>query len=150
MGGMSNGRKNAGRIEKRICRKATDIIWLSSHKWPELKSVFMIIVDVRGRCSEETNYYISSQDNTPSKLINLARGHWKIESMHWMLDVTFSEDSCRLLSENAHRTLNALQKFALAVYKQFLAANNKKSTLNASMLSALLRHDYLSSILRFL
>lgn len=82
--------------------------------------------------------------------MNLAREHWKIESMHWMLDVTFSEDSCRLLSENAHRNLNALQKFALAVYKQFLAANNKKSTLNASMLSALLRHDYISSILRFL
>lgn len=144
--------KNAGRIEKRICRKATDISWLSSHKWPGLKSVFMIkrIVDIRGRRSEETSYYISSQDNTPSKLMNLAREHWKIESMHWMLDVTFSEDSCRLLSENAHRTLNALRKFALAVHKQFLAANNKKSTLKASMLSALLRPDYLISILRFL
>lgn len=108
------------------------------------------IVDIRGRRSEETIYYISSQNNTPSKLMNLAREHWKIESMHWMLDVTFSEDNCRLLSENAHRTLNALRKFALAVHKQFLVANNKKSTLKAFILSALLRPDYLISILRFL
>lgn len=30
----------------------------------------------------------------------IAREHWKIESMHWMLDVTFSEDDCRFFDEN--------------------------------------------------
>ena len=56
--------KNAGRIEKRICRKARDIAWLAAHKWPGLRSVFAVerIVDVRGMLSKETSYYISSSD----------------------------------------------------------------------------------------
>lgn len=144
--------KNAGRIEKRICRKATAISWLDAHKWPGLQSVFAIerIVDARGQHTQEMSYYISSRDAPPRQLMELAREHWKIESMHWMLDVTFSEDSCRFLNENAHKTLNALRKFALAVHKQFLSVSHKKSSLKSSMLSALLRTDYLLAVLRFL
>ena len=144
--------KNAGRIEKRICRKATDISWLSEQKWPGLQSVLVIerIVEDHGHHSEETSYYISSRDATACQLMGFAREHWKIESMHWMLDVTFSEDSCRVLSENAHKTLNSLRKFALAVHKQFLSAHHKKSSLKSSMLSALLQHDYLLELLHFL
>ena len=114
--------QNAGRIEKRICRKATDISWLEVHKWPRLRSVFAIerITEDHGHHSEETSYYISSRDASAEKLMDLAREHWKIESMHWMLDVTFSEYSCRFLSENAHKTSNFLRKFAPALHKHFL------------------------------
>ncbi|MCI8758136.1 MAG: transposase [Oscillospiraceae bacterium] len=52
------------------------------------------IVEVRGHCSRETSYYISSRDACAKQLMELAREHWKIESMHWILDVTFSEDAC--------------------------------------------------------
>ena len=56
--------KNAGRIEKRVCRKAKDISWLKEHKWPGLLSVFSIerSVEVRGQHSMETSYYISSRE----------------------------------------------------------------------------------------
>lgn len=144
--------KNAGRIEKRICRKIKDISWLKEHKWPGLQSVFSIerIVETRGHRSRETSYYISSRDACAKELMELAREHWKIESMHWILDVTFSEDDCRFLSENAHKSMNALRKFALAVHKNFLTAHHKKSSLKASMLSALLDDDLLLDLLRFL
>lgn len=144
--------KNAGRIEKRICRKIKDISWLKEHKWPGLQSVFSIerIVEVRGHHSRETSYYISSCDHSPKQLMALAREHWKIESMHWLLDVTFSEDDCRFLSENAHETMNALRKFALAVHKNFLTVHHKRSSVKAHMLSALLDSSLLLSILRFL
>ena len=144
--------KNAGRIEKRICRKIRDISWLNEQKWPGLKAVFSInrCVEVRGHSSHEISYYISSRDDSPEQLMTLAREHWKIESMHWLLDVTFSEDDCRLLSDNAHRTMNALRKFALAVHKNFLAACHKKSSIKANMLSALLDSELLLSILLFL
>lgn len=144
--------KNAGRIEKRICRKIRDISWLNEHKWPGLQAVFSIerSVEVRGRFSRETSFYISSRNCSPAHLMFLAREHWKIESMHWLLDVTFSEDDCRFLSENAHKTMNALRKFALTVHKNFLAATHKKSSVKANMLSALLNQDFLCSILRFL
>lgn len=144
--------KNAGRIEKRICRKIKDVSWLEDHKWPGLRSVFSIerVTEVRGRSTRQTGFYISSLDISAAQLMVLAREHWKIESFHWLLDVTFSEDSCRFLSENAHITMNSLRKFALAVHKNFLAANHKKSSLKASMLSALLNPDALRHILRFL
>lgn len=144
--------KNAGRIEKRICRKIKDISWLKEHKWPGLQSVFSIerTVEARGHFSRETSFYISSCDSSPEHLMALAREHWKIESLHWLLDVTFSEDDCRLLSENAHRTMNALRKFALTLHKNFLAAYHKKSSIKAHMLSTLLDPDLLRSILHFL
>lgn len=144
--------KNAGRIEKRICRKIKDISWLKEHQWPGLRSVFSIErrVEVRGHSSREISYYISSQDTSAQKLMELAREHWKIESMHWLLDVTFSEDECRFLSENAHKTMNALRKFALAVHKNFIAAHHKKSTIKANMLSSLLDHNLLLALIQFL
>ncbi len=55
--------QNAGRIEKRICRKIKDISWLlERHDWPGLRCAFLIerIVDKRGEISHETSYYISS------------------------------------------------------------------------------------------
>lgn len=129
-----------------------DISWLKEHKWPGLQSVFSIerIVDARGNHSQETSYYISSRDACAKQLMNLAREHWKIESMHWILDVTFSEDDCRFLSENAHKSMNSLCKFALAVHKNFLAAHHKKSSIKASMLSALLDSNSFLDLLHFL
>lgn len=144
--------KNAGRIEKRICRKIKGISWLKEHEWPGLHAVFSIErnVEVRGQISKETSYYISSCDHSPERLMVLAREHWKIESMHWLLDVTFSEDDCRFLTENTHRTMNALRKFALAVHKNFLSACHIKSSMKANMLSALLDPCRLLEILHFL
>lgn len=142
--------KNAGRIEKRICRKITDLSWLEEgEKWQGLKSIFSIerIVDVRGQINTETSYYISSLDASPKRLMEIAREHWKIESMHWLLDVTFSEDQCQLLEENAHKTLNSLRKYALAVHKQFLVRSGKKASIKANMLACLLNHDLLIHLL---
>lgn len=142
--------KNAGRIEKRICRKITDLSWLEERtKWSGLQTVFSIerITDVRGHHSEETCYYISSLDATPQHLMDVAREHWKIESLHWLLDVTFSEDSCRFLEENAHKTLNALRKYALVSHKQFLASSGKKASIKANMLACLLNRNLLLNLL---
>ena len=108
------------------------------------------VTETPGHCTRQTGFYISSLDVSAKQLMHFAREHWKIESFHWLLDVTFSEDSCRYLSVNAHLTMNSLRKFALAVHRSFLAANSKKSSLKASMLSALLNPDFLLDILHFL
>lgn len=144
--------KNSSRIEKRTCYKIKDISWLKEHEWPGLRTIFSIKreVDTRGQHTSETSYYISSRDTSAEHLMRLAREHWKIESMHWMLDVSFSEDNCRFFSENAHKTMNAFRKFALAVHKNFLAAHHAKSSIKASMLSTLLNSTRLIEILHFL
>ncbi len=80
----------------------------------------------------------------------IAREHWKIESMHWMLDVTFSEDDRRFLSENAHKTLNVMRKYALSVHKNFLSATKTSSSIKSNMLSCLLDRNRFLKLLEFL
>lgn len=67
-----------------------------------------------------------------------AREHWKIESMHWMLDVDFKEDDRLFSSENAHKTLNIMRKYALAVHKHYIATTGKRTSLKSSMLTCLM------------
>jgi predicted transposase YbfD/YdcC len=61
------------------------------------------ITEAKDKTSDETCYYITSRDATAEELLKITREHWKIESMHWLLDVVFSEDDCEILSENGHK-----------------------------------------------
>ena len=58
--------------------------------------------------------------------------------MNWIPDVTFSEDDWRFLTKNAHKSMNALRKFALAVHKNFLTVHHKSFSIKARILSSLL------------
>ena len=113
-----------------------------------LKSIFAVrrIVQTRYGTSDEIGYYISSLDDTPEKMLKTVRSHWKIESMHWLLDVTFSEDDCSLSSENAQKTLNILRKFALLLHKTFIVEHNLKTSIKTHMFECLLDDDLLLNV----
>ena len=137
--------KNGGRLEYRRCRKLAQLDWLAQKdEWPGLKTVFAIDrrVTTKKGISEETCYYISSSDFSAQKLMEIAREHWKVESMHWMLDVVFSEDFSAFSSEETHLTLNAFRKYALALHRAYLASIPKKCAVKTNMLNCLL-HDSL-------
>ena len=144
--------QNSGRIETIICKKILDITWLPQlNDWSNLKSIISIrrIVQTKNHNSDETSFYISSLDESPEKLMRIAREHWKIESMHWMLDVSFSEDSCRFLSENAHKTLNSMRKFALSYHKQYISKiDKKKPTIKGNMISCSMNSDLLLKVIQ--
>lgn len=145
--------KNRNRFERRICRKLTDLSWLDyREEWCGLRCVFSIerTTDTGGKRTHEISYYISSLDVSAERLMEIAREHWKVESMHWMLDVTFSEDHCHFSHENAQKSLNAMRKYALAAHKNFLRDTGKKSSIKSSMLSALISHSYFCKLLEFL
>jgi predicted transposase YbfD/YdcC len=142
--------KNGGRIETRICQKVTDISWLKSKRyWKGLKSVFSVrrITETKHKTTDETCYYITSCDISAEELLKITREHWKIESMHWLLDVVFSEDDCEILSENGHKTLNIFRKLALMVHRAFIAALPKKCSVNANLLCCLVDEDYFISVI---
>ncbi len=63
------------------------------------------------------------------------------------LDVIFSEDDCKILSENGHKTLNTLRKLALMLHKQYISKQPKKISIKASLLNCLLDENYLCNIL---
>jgi predicted transposase YbfD/YdcC len=94
--------KNSGRIERRTAF-STRADWLESREnWPGLVCVGAINTQFTTKkgTSNEWHYYISSRPLTAEELLHHARMEWSVETMHWLLDVHFSEDYCRIEDEN--------------------------------------------------
>lgn len=87
----------------------------SNQKWANLKSVGMVeyIRTINGKTNVETRYYISSLANNAQLLGQSVRSHWSIEnSLHWVLDVAFCEDDCRIRKDNAPQNFSVLVRHA--------------------------------------
>ena len=76
--------------------------------------------EINGTASRERAFYIGSKGVTTAEFFAKAsRSHWGIEnSLHWVLDVTFREDDCRIRKDHAPHNFTALRKFALALLRQ--------------------------------
>jgi len=141
--------KNSNRIERRICRKTNQIDWLAYHQWPGLQSIFSVrrIITTGDETTDETSYYITSLDTSAAELLGISRAHWRIESLHWMLDNDFSEDQCRLLSENGQQVLNVFRKLALSVHRNFMNKQRKKRSIKSNLLRCLISDQALVDLL---
>jgi predicted transposase YbfD/YdcC len=142
--------KNRERREIRECFLAKDISWLSrKDDWAGLESIFAIrrTTTKNGAKSTETSYYISSLSVAPEQFLEIVREHWKIESLHWQLDVVFGEDDCRIFSENGQKSMNMFRKIALAVHKSFKERTGHKKSIKKQMFACLLNDDVLLSVI---
>jgi predicted transposase YbfD/YdcC len=104
-----------GRVEHRKTRATTDVSWLQArHDWPGLKSTAAVEarVERNGETSVERRYFISSRVGEVAQVIGvLARQHWGVENnLHWMLDVAFGEDDCRVRIGNAGENLSRVRR----------------------------------------
>jgi predicted transposase YbfD/YdcC len=145
--------KNGGRIEKRVCLASDNIGWLADLPlWTGLRTIFSITrtTTVKNKTTAETGYYIASLPCEPKNLLTVARSHWKIESMHWSLDVIWNEDDSGILSENGHKTLNAFRKLALLGHKKYVSSLPKKRSVKSNVLSALLNDEVCDCVIRCL
>lgn len=121
--------KDHGRIETRTCMLIElpgGIAWTDERRdWPGLISVGMVISkrQIGGEVSVETRYFITSLPVGPpdsaSKFARAIRSHWGIENrVHWVLDVVFNEDACRVRKENAPENLAVMRHIALNLFRQ--------------------------------
>ena len=146
--------KDHGRIETRRCLVTNDVAWLreQDQHWSALQSLVMIessreIIgrNGTGQASVERRYYISSLPAKAAVLSNTVRAHWGIEnSMHWVLDVAFREDDCRIRNGDAAQNFAILRRIALnllkndKVTKLGVASKRLKAGWNVNYLSKLL------------
>lgn len=49
--------------------------------------------------------------------MTLWQGHWSIESLHWLRDVTFGEDKCQVKKGHAPQNLAASRNAAISLLR---------------------------------
>lgn len=142
--------KSRDRIETRTAYVTTDIDWLyGKEKWKNLACIGAIRTEFErnGVKTEQWHYYISSRRLTALELLHHARMEWSVETMHWLLDVHYSEDYCRIANSTIQENLNQLRKFALGLIKQFKQRSGSKLALSKIMFNCLLDYGGLCNIL---
>lgn len=109
----------SGRIETRTCYVENNLeLYDDLAGWTHLKSIVIVESkrEINSRTSTESRFYLSSLALGPKDFNTLIRRHWSIEnSLHWQLDVTFSEDAQRTRSGNAAENFATLRKLSLQV-----------------------------------
>lgn len=121
-----------GRIETRRHYSTSDIDWLKEHHdWAGLTSIGLIErqVETNGKTELTRHLYISSLPADAVLLARAARTHWQIENcLHWVLDVVFHDDLCRLRSGNGPQNFAVVRHIALNLLKQAKGKNSLKGT----------------------
>jgi predicted transposase YbfD/YdcC len=87
-------------------------------EWPGLQSILAVesirMIKPHGTVTTEQRFFLSSLPSEDERQIAAIRQHWLIEnSLHWVLDVTFQEDTSRVRNQHARRNLALLRKVAI-------------------------------------
>jgi len=147
---VSRTERGHGRKETRRAYTSADVSWQPGGRvWPELKCIGAIHTrfETSKGVTEEWHYYISSKALRAQELLHHAREEWSVESMHWLLDVHFDEDRCRVQSKNVQQNLNMLHKCALNIIRIHKRATQSKLPLDGIMFRALMNPQALLPLL---
>ena len=109
-----------------------------SSQWAGFQTVIAVerIRHLRTKTTQEIQFYLSSLSSRSSQIPRAIRQHWGIEnSLHWVLDVTFNEDACRVRSLHAPHNLALVRRFALNILncEQTFKGSLKQKSKQAAM-----------------
>lgn len=90
--------------------------------WPGLQQVCRLERTTlsKGQKTAEVQYAISSLSRPRADAALLMarwQGHWGIESLHWVRDVTFGEDKCQVKLGHAPQNLAAFRNAAISLLR---------------------------------
>jgi len=115
--------------------------------WTGLKTVVMVVSERRlwNKTTTEVRFYLSSLASNAEKIAQAIRSHWGIEnSLHWTLDVTFSEDKSRIRKDHSPENFALLRRLAVNLLKQ---EKEFKGSLKMKRYLAGMDNNYLVQIL---
>ena len=111
-----------GRIETRTTTVIHDVEWLRErHDWPGLKSIVMVesVREIGDKTEMDTRFCITSLVLLAAQPGPIVRSHWAVEnSLHWVLDMIFRDDECRVRTENAPANSTTLKHMALNLMRK--------------------------------
>ena len=136
-----------GRIDERsyvLTKVPRD--FAAKKEWPWVKAIGYSLRVTRhadGRETDETRYYILSRYLSGKRFSEAVRGHWGIESMHWVLDVNFREDDSRTRERTLGNNLSWLRRFAVTLLKR----HPIKDSLRGKMIRCMMNTVFLAEVL---
>jgi predicted transposase YbfD/YdcC len=139
--------KDHGRIETRVYTAIGDPGWLQNqHGWSGLRGVVMVESTrefVDGISESETRYYITSLRPDAGVLAEAVRGHWGVESHHWVMDMVFRDDECRIRKDHAPANFATVKHMA----SNLLRRAPGKESLRVKRKMAAWDDDYLAKLI---
>jgi predicted transposase YbfD/YdcC len=138
-----------GRKETRDYAASDDVQWLRKQfpKWKTVNSIGVVesTRDAGGEAKAERRYFVSSLEADEKVFAHAVRAHWGIENrLHYMLDVIYREDACRVRKDYSPRTLALIRKVALTIAK---SDKESKTSVRGRVQQMAWSEDYLESLL---
>jgi predicted transposase YbfD/YdcC len=143
-----------GRIEVRRHAVSRDVAWLAGDRrfpgeprFPGLAAIAMVEATVErpGQAARrERRYFLSSAPLDARLFARAVRAHWHVENrLHWVLDVVFRDDLCRLRTGHGPRNMAVVKHMAVnllhqAADRHSLKVRRRKAAWNVNYLQALL------------
>jgi predicted transposase YbfD/YdcC len=115
--------------------------------WSGLQTIVVVerIRHLWNKTTHDIQFYLTSLPPDAQFLCHAIRTHWSIENnLHWTLDVTFSEDKCRIRSEYGPHNFALLRRLALNVLHQ---EKTFKRSLRQKMKQAAMNNNYMMTVL---
>jgi predicted transposase YbfD/YdcC len=105
-----------GRIETRTTTVIHDVAWLQErHAWPGLNAVVIVesTREIADKVEQETRFYITSLVLLANLVGPILRSHWAVEnSLHWVMDMVFRDDECRVRTNHAPANFTTIKHIA--------------------------------------
>jgi predicted transposase YbfD/YdcC len=145
--------KGHGRIETRTYTASSNVDWIVSDRSypgePRFTNIRAVVkvhsrIEYADRCTFDTRLYISSAPLDIERLATGARGHWGVESMHWLLDVEFKDDLSRYRSGHGAKNMAIVRRFALGLIR----ANKTNGSIKTRRKSAGWNPSFLLEVLQ--
>lgn len=141
-----------GRLEIRECWTTSDPEYLNYiatlAEWQGLQSIAMVQAErqLGDQRTVTRRYFISSLKSDAELLLQAVRGHWGIENkVHWVLDIAFREDDCRIRKGNGAENFAVLRHIALNLLRRETSA--KRRSLKGKRKKAAWDEQYLLKVL---
>jgi len=109
----------------------------------------LLVKEDQRRLGEETTttrrYFISSLESDAKQLLHAVRTHWGTENkVHWVLDIAFREDGCRIRKGSGAENFAVLHHVALNLPRR---EKTVKRNLKGKRMKAAWDKDYLLKVL---